>query len=77
MIIEIISPDKKIFEGDATSIHLPGVEGSFEMLNNHAPIISVLKAGKIKVVDNNDTRFFEINGGVVEMNNNKVIILAE
>lgn len=77
MRLEIITPDKKLYEGEVSYIQLPGVEGSFEMLNNHAPIISTLKAGKIKLTDTIDTKMFEIKGGVVEMNNNKVIILAD
>ena len=77
MTVEIISPDKKLFEGNATSVQLPGTEGSFQVLNNHAPIITTLAAGKIKLEQNGQTQYFDIKGGVLEMNNNKVIILAE
>jgi F-type H+-transporting ATPase subunit epsilon len=78
MNVEIISPDKKLFEGNATAIQLPGSEGSFQLLNNHAPLISTLKAGKIKLEQaNNEVKFFEIKSGVVELRNNKVIILVE
>lgn len=76
MTVEIITPDKKLFDGPAISVHLPGEGGSFEILNNHAPIISSLKKGKIKIVTNTNTELFEIESGVVEMSNNKVIILA-
>lgn len=78
MKLEIISPDTTIFEGDAEIVQLPGIDGSFEILNNHAPIISVLKKGKIKVVDkNNKITYFEIKGGVIEVLKNKVLIVAE
>ena len=78
MRIEIITPDKTIFEGDVNLVQLPGIDGLFEILNNHAPLISVLKKGKIKVSDKKKkTQFFEINGGIVEVLKNKVLILAE
>lgn len=78
MRIEIITPDKTIFEGDVNLIQIPGIDGSFEILNNHAPLISVLKKGEIKITDKNkNSQFFEINGGVIEVLKNKVLILAE
>jgi len=78
MNIEIIDPDKTIFQGDADLVQLPGKDGSFEILNNHAPLISVLRAGKIKIVDQNkNMQFFEVKGGVIEVQKNKVLILAE
>jgi len=78
MKVEIINPDKTVFSGDADIVQLPGKDGSFEILNNHAPIISVLKKGKIKIVDKDKkTDYFEINGGVIEVVKNKVLILAE
>jgi F-type H+-transporting ATPase subunit epsilon len=77
MTIEIINPDETIFSGEADLVQLPGKDGSFEILNNHAPLISVLKKGKIKVVDKNkNTQFFEISGGVIEVLRNKILILA-
>jgi len=77
MTIEIINPDETIFSGEADLVQLPGKDGSFEILNNHAPLISVLKEGKIKVVDKSkNTQFFEITGGVIEVLRNKVLILA-
>ena len=77
MTIEIINPDETIFSGEADVVQLPGKDGSFEILNNHAPLISVLKEGKIKVVDKNkNTQFFEIKGGVIEVLRNKILILA-
>jgi F-type H+-transporting ATPase subunit epsilon len=78
MLIEIISPEATIFSGEVKRAKFPGKEGSFEVLNNHAPIVSVLKKGKIKLVDaNNQATFYEVNGGVIEMNKNKIIVLAE
>ena len=77
MKLEIISPDKKLFEGEVKSVSLPGSDGSLGILNNHAPMISALKAGNVKVTDNHGVQNFPINGGVVEVLKNKVIVLAE
>ena len=78
MTLEILTPDKKIYEGEAASVTLPGTLGFFEILNHHAPIISTLEDGKVTVRNGaiKDEVFF-IKGGVVEASNNKVIILAE
>ena len=78
MQLEIISPEKTMYEGSAKLVQLPGSNGSFEIMDNHAPIISTLKKGKIKIIsENNQTEFIDINGGVIEMMKNKIIILAE
>ena len=78
MHLEIISPDKKIYEGEVKSVKLPGSQGSFVVLNNHAPIISTLGKGQIKVVDEKEnTKFFNVKSGVVEVINNKITVLAE
>ncbi len=80
MKVEIITPDSTIFTGDNVGlIQLPGIDGSFEVLNNHAPLISVLKKGRIKLINKGEKeeQFFEINGGVIEVVNNKVLVLAE
>ncbi|TAE36126.1 MAG: ATP synthase F1 subunit epsilon [Sphingobacteriales bacterium] len=77
MILEILTPDKKIFEGEVTSVTVPGKQGSFEILNNHAPIISTLDDGKITVRNGKSEQFFDILGGVVEVIHNKIIVLAE
>ncbi len=78
MKIQIITPDKTLFEGDADLVQLPGLDGSFELLKNHAPLISALKKGKVKIKSNEEKeQFFEIRGGVVEVIKNKVLILAE
>lgn len=78
MILEIITPEKKAFEGEVTSVKFPGISGGFEILNNHAPIISALGKGDIRVITaDKKTENFAINGGVIEMQNNKIIVLAE
>ena len=78
MLIEIISPEATLFSGEVTRAKFPGKDGSFEVLNNHAPIVSVLKKGKIRLVDaGNQTTFIEVNGGVIELQKNKIIVLAE
>ena len=77
MTVEIITPDKTIFKEEADLVQLPGIDGSFEILNNHAPLISALKKGKIKVGQNKKETFYEINGGVIEVLENKVLVLAE
>ena len=76
MILEIITPEKSLFTGEVTSVKFPGINGEFEILNNHAPIISTLGKGEIRVINNKNTEKFEINGGVIEMQNNKIIVLA-
>jgi len=78
MYIEVITPDKKLYEGEISLVKLPGTMGSFEILNNHAPIISSLEKGEIKIIGvNNQTTRIKINGGLVESKNNKIIVLAE
>ena len=78
MILEIITPEKQIFSGEVTSVKLPGTNGEFEILNNHAPIISTLSKGEIRVIDTKkETQKFNVNGGVIELQNNKIIILAD
>lgn len=78
MLLEIIAPDKKLYSGEVDLVQVPGSKGSFEILKNHAPIISTLEQGKIKIVDNKGgTTFFEVDGGVIEAKNNKIIVLAE
>ena len=91
MYLEIISPEFTLFSGEVTSVAVPGVDGEFEMLNNHAAIVSNLKKGAIKVygnitLDDTQKEIFEksdrgyhlaINSGTVEMKNNKVTALVE
>lgn len=96
MQLEIITPEAKVFTGEVDAVQLPGLDGSFQVLNNHAPIISALSKGTMKIdltqtfVRDEDTNALvvedkanskvirvDINGGVVEMLNNKIIVLAE
>ena len=78
MLLEIITPDKSIYSGQVDSVQLPGSLGSFAILKNHAPIISTLEKGKIKVVEQSgQTLFFEVEGGIVENKDNKIIVLVE
>ncbi len=78
MHLEIITPEKTVYSGDVESIKLPGAEGSFGILKNHAPLIATLKKGTVKVTDvSKKVENFIINGGVVEVLRNKITILAE
>jgi len=77
MNLEILTPDKKVFEGEVRSVTVPGAMGSFEILNNHAPIISTLDDGKLIVRTSGKEDTYLIKGGVVEVLNNKVMVLAE
>ncbi len=96
MYLEIITPEHKIFENEADAVQLPGKDGLFQVLDNHAPMISTLKKGTVKIdipdsykkynnlsskiePDKSNDRVLrlEIDGGVVEVQNNKVIVLAD
>ena len=93
MKLAVITPESNVFAGEAVSVSLPGVDGIFQILNNHAPIISTLKAGEMKVelaenvtkgslssnvvLEGQKTLKISINGGVAELINNKLIVLAE
>ena len=76
MLVEVITPDKVVFSGEAESVKLPGTSGQFEALNNHAPLISSLDAGSVIVKTAGGEQDFEITGGIVEILNNKIIVLA-
>ena len=78
MLLEIITPDKTVYSGHVKLVQLPGSKGTFEILKNHAPIISTLNKGKIKVEEESGNElFFDVDGGVVENKDNKIIVLAE
>ena len=79
MNLEILTPEKKLYSGDVYGIQMPGVSGSFEVLEKHAPLIGALKAGRLKVIRDkqNHYTFFDIQGGFVEVLNNKVTVLVE
>lgn len=78
MTLEIISPDKTIFTGEVTLVQLPGADGLFEILHNHAPLIATLKKGRVKIHDEQGKEsFIPIDGGMVEVFQNTVLVLAE
>ena len=79
MTLEILTPEKKLFSGEVYGVQMPGISGSFEVLDKHAPLVSALKAGKIKVLRDkqNHTAGYDIAGGFVEVLNNKVTMLVE
>jgi F-type H+-transporting ATPase subunit epsilon len=79
MQLEIVTPDKQVYKGDITSASFPGIDGSFGILHRHAPMVAVLKKGNIKLVEVNskDEQFFEVDGGVLEVKHDKIIVLAE
>jgi len=92
MFLEIVTPEASIFQGDVDSVIVPGVNGEFQMLNNHASIVSLLQEGKVKIRGNftidemyqskfskgdNDYSELEINSGTIESNENKIIILVD
>lgn len=93
MYLEIVSPEATLFSGEVDSVKVPGSAGDFQMLNNHAPIVSTLKKGIVKISGKIDldedlikskfekedanTFLFKISSGTVEMRNNKLILLAE
>jgi len=78
MYLEIITPEKKIFEGEVSLASFPGADGSFQILNNHAPLVSLLKAGVVEYKTKEASRSqLKITGGVVEVLKNKVVVLAD
>ena len=78
MILEIVTPEKQVFSGPVKLVQLPGSQGSFEVLKNHAPMISTLEAGTLKALpQKGEALFFQIGSGVVEISRNKIIVLTE
>jgi len=92
MFLEIVTPETSLVSGEVEMVSVPGVDGEFQMLNNHASIVSTLKNGKVKfrgtpsitegfedkfTKEGNDTWILEINGGTIEMKDNKIIVLAD
>lgn len=77
MTLNILTPDKLIFEGTVTAVTVPGTDGSFQILKNHAPIISTLSDGDVIINANNKEEIISIKGGLVEVLDNKIIVLAE
>ena len=78
MKLKIITPDEQVFAGEVDLVQVPGSKGSFQVLKNHAPIISTLDRGEVKVIDHEGKiSKLNIGGGVIEVKNNEIIILAE
>lgn len=92
MFLEIVTPEASIFQGDVDSVTVPGVVGEFQILNNHAPIVSLLQEGNVRISGKldieeayqdkfskgeNNSRVLKINSGTIEMNDNKIIILVD
>ena len=78
MVLEILTPEKKLFSGDVYGVQLPGIAGLFEVLNKHAPMVSALKAGKLKILKEKNTSVtYQIQSGFAEVLNNKTTVLVE
>lgn len=77
MQLTILTPDQPVYEGEITAVTVPGSAGAFQILKNHAPIISTLADGEVIIQNNKDEISYTIKGGVVEVLNNKIILLAE
>ena len=78
MTLEILTPEKKLFSGEVYGIQVPGIDGLFEVLDRHAPIVSALTKGNLKVLrDKSTTTNYTIQGGFVEVLNNKATVLVE
>lgn len=91
MQLEIVSPEAQLFNGEVLSVTVPGASGSFQILNNHAPIVSTLVEGRVKIQGNinldeankskftqeGDTTYLDIQSGAIELSDNKVILLTE
>jgi F-type H+-transporting ATPase subunit epsilon len=77
MELHIITPEGTAFTGEADAVQLPGIDGLFQVLNNHAPLISALKEGTVKVEKENTKQFFKVKSGIVEVLNNKISVLTE
>lgn len=78
MILEILTPERKIFSGDVYGVQLPGISGLFEVLEKHAPLVSALKVGKLKILkDKSSIVEYTIQSGFVEVLNNKTTVLVE
>jgi F-type H+-transporting ATPase subunit epsilon len=77
MYLDILTPDQTVFSGEINSVQVPGTKGRFEVLTNHAPIISTLEKGDVTIRLAKEEKIFTIDGGVVEVLHDKVIVLAE
>ncbi len=77
MHLEIISPDRVIYNGNVTSVKLPGKDGYFELLNDHAPLVAILQSGEIRIIkDDGEKEYFEVDEGFAEVIQNKITVLV-
>jgi len=78
MQLEVLTPEKNVFSGEVNLVKLPGSIGSFEIMRNHAPIISALTEGELKIdATSGETLRYTMRGGVVEVKDNNIVVLAE
>ena len=77
MQLDIITPDRKVFSGEASSVTFPGSEGQFQVLNDHAPMVSTLARGPVAIATSGGVQILTVDGGVVEVLRNRVLVLAE
>ena len=77
MFLEIVTPMKKVFEGEVNIVTFPGTDGSFQVMNDHAPLVSTLKEGKVVYKDKSGAHTVRITGGIVEVLHNRVVLLAD
>lgn len=77
MFLEIVTPTKKVYGGEVNIVTFPGVDGSFQVMNDHAPLVSTLKEGKVVYKNKEGQHQVGITGGVVEVLNNKIVLLAD
>jgi len=78
MVLEILTPEKKIYSGDVYGVQLPGIDGLFEVLNKHAPLVSALQKGNLKILkDKSSSSSYSIESGFVEILDNKATVLVE
>lgn len=77
MFLEIVTPDRKVFQGEVTEASFPGADGSFQVLKNHAPIVSALTNGVVSYTTDEKRISLTVDGGVVEVKDNRIVVLAE
>lgn len=79
MKLEIRTPANEVYAGEVSLVQLPGIDGLFEILEHHAPLVAALQKGQVKIETKEDkqTQTFDINGGVVEVFHDKILVLAE
>ena len=78
MKLEIRTPNQSVYTGEVALVQLPGIDGLFELLENHAPLVAALQKGSVKIqAPSGQEQRFDINGGIVEVSQNNVLVLAE